>query len=58
MRIFRVIALSIFTFMVATMQAMAQPFPPDPVAAPLDGFTFLLLAGGIAIGASKLREKE
>jgi hypothetical protein len=39
--------------------ALAQPLPPDPVvAAPLDGVTFLLIAGGAAAAATQLRNKE
>lgn len=57
---FRSISISIiFLLLFCCSVAMAQPLPPDPaVAAPLDGFTFLLIAGGAAAAATQLRNKE
>lgn len=50
--------LSVVILLTICMNANAQPFPPDPVAAPLDGFTFLLIAGGAAAAATQLKDKD
>ena len=57
---FRFISISIvFLILICYSAATAQPLPPDPVvAAPLDGFTFLLIAGGAAAAAHQLRNKD
>ncbi len=35
-----------------------SPTPPDPTSVPIDGGASLLLAGGVAMGLKKLRDRR
>ena len=61
-------ALLLFLLLLTTASSVAlaqgpgsggpEPDPTDPTAVPLDGGASLLLAGGVALGLKKLRQRR
>ena len=57
-KILHILVLAIGFLLIIVLSVQAQTPPPSPAAAPLDGFTGLLLAGGIGAGYYALRNRK
>ena len=56
-KILHILVLSIGFLLIIVLSVQAQT-PPPSAAAPLDGFTGLLLAGGVGAGYYALRNRK